>query len=96
MPHSLLTGPEFFKIKSKGKPRGTHRVLAHQLSIGHDLNQVDDDDHGVQNVRQEHVLVQGHPLAAKTPGKKSNTEALAGVKVLEVPFTADERIHRNK
>lgn len=49
-----------------------YRVPSHQLSVGHNLHQVDNDNHRVQNVGQKHVLVQGHSLTTKAPATKRN------------------------
>jgi hypothetical protein len=66
----LSLGTVIFTIKLKSKSDSTYRIPPHQISIGHNLNQVDDDNDRIQNISKEHVLVQGHPLAAKVPGEK--------------------------
>jgi hypothetical protein len=60
------------KVKLKTKPCSAYRIPAHQFSIGHDFNQVDDDDNRIQNVSKKHVLVQRNPLTAKAPGRTCN------------------------
>ena len=71
-----------FKNKIKNKSCSTYRIPFHKLSIGHNLNQVDDNDDRVQNVGQKHVLMQSHPLAAKAPGRKKEEKALTSAKIL--------------
>lgn len=66
----LLLSTVIFTIKLKSKPDSAYRIPSHQISIGHNLNQVDDDNDRVQDISEEHVLVQSHSLAAKVPGKK--------------------------
>lgn len=56
--------------KIKNKSCSAYRIPFHELSVGHNFNQVDDDNDRIQNVSQKHVLVQSHPLALKAPGRK--------------------------
>lgn len=97
-------------LKIKNKSCSAHRILSHKLSVGYHFNQVDDDNHRIQNISQKHILVQSYPLAAKAPGeKKSNKKALTAAKMLlylgeknplviflTIPLAIDERAHRNK
>ena len=71
-----------FKNKIKNKSCSAYRIPFHELSIGHNLNQVDNNDDRVQNVGQKHVLMQSHPLAAKAPGRKKEEKALTSAKIL--------------
>ena len=71
-----------FENKIKNKSCHAYRIPFHELSIGHNLNQVDDYDDRVQNVGQKHVLMQSHPLAAKAPGRKKEEKALTSAKIL--------------
>lgn len=70
--NTMFTIYEYYILKNKIKNKScsTHRILSHKLSIGYHFNQVDDDNHRIQNVSQKHVLMQSYPLAAKASGKK--------------------------
>ena len=71
-----------FKNKIKNKSCWAYRIPFHELSIGHNFNQMDDNDDRVQNVGQKHVLMQSHTLAVKAPGRKKEEEALTSAKIL--------------
>lgn len=68
---SIWISTVFFTIKLKTKADTAYRIPSHQIAIGHNLNQVDDDNDWVQNVSNKHILVQCHPMACKVPGRKT-------------------------